>query len=264
VSSVLAARFDTAFAGRGGVAVIPYFTAGFPRRDSTASLLLAAQEAGCIAVEVGIPFSDPLADGPTIQRTGWSALQQGMTLPLAIEQTAEARSRGLRLAVAFMTYVNPVLSHGVDAFARDAAGCGADGVIVPDLPAEEAHELRAALQAQGLALIPLIAPTTPRERIARCVDGAAGFVYCVGVTGVTGARPAVAEDALRLLAAVRTVTPLPRALGFGISRPEHVRALAGHAEAAVVGSALLEAITRSSDAEREAVRFLGEMVSAGA
>jgi len=263
VSSALAARLDAAFAQHGGVGVVPYFTAGFPHPESTVPLLLAAQDAGCIAVEVGIPFSDPLADGPTIQRTGWTALQQGMTLPRAVEQVGEARARGLQLPVVFMTYVNPVLSHGADAFARDAAACGADGVIVPDLPAEEALELRSALRVHGLALIPLVAPTTPRERLARCVDGAAGFVYCVGVTGVTGARDAVSPAALQLLDAVREVTPLPRALGFGISRPAHVRALAGRAEAAVVGSALLDAVSAADDAVRAAMTFLEPMVSAG-
>jgi len=243
--SVPATRFDDAFAARGDDAapgVIPYFTAGFPRLDDTVALLLAAQRCGCVAVEVGVPFSDPLADGPTIQRAGWQALQQGMTLPLAMEQVRAARRQGLHLPVAFMTYVNPVLSYGVGAFARDAVQCGADGAIIPDLPADEAGELRRALHGQGMALIPLIAPTTPRERIVRATQDARGFVYCVGVTGVTGARNALAPEALQLLDAVREVSPLPRALGFGISQPHHLMQLRGRAEAVVIGSALLDAI----------------------
>jgi tryptophan synthase alpha subunit len=243
-----ATRFAGAFEGHSSgdaPGVIPYFTAGYPALDSTVPLLLAAERAGCLAIEVGIPFSDPLADGPTIQKTGWQALQQGMTLPLALSQVAAARAAGLMLPVALMTYVNPILSYGVARFARDAAAAGADGVIAPDLPAEEAGALREALGECGLVLIPLVAPTTPRERLARIVEGVGGFVYCVGVVGVTGARDALAAEALRLLELVREVTPLPRALGFGISRREHVVALTGRAEAVVIGSALLDAIGRS-------------------
>lgn len=245
--SAAAYRFAGAFAapaGDGAPGVIPYFTAGYPRFGDTASLLLAAERAGCLAVEVGIPFSDPLADGPTVQRTGWQALQQGMTLPAALEQVREARDAGLRLPVAVMTYVNPVLSRGLDRFAQEAAECGVDGVIAPDLPADEASSLRLALAGCGLVLIPLVAPTTPESRLARIVEGAGGFVYCVGVVGVTGARDALAPEALRLLESVRRLTSLPRALGFGISRREHLEALAGRTEAVVIGSALLDAIGR--------------------
>jgi len=245
-----ATRFDGAFAARASravPAVIPYFTAGYPRRDVTSALLLAAQSAGCVAVEVGIPFSDPLADGPTVQQTGWTALQQGMTLPLALEQVRDARAAGLRIPVAVMTYFNPVLSLGVEEFAHRAAGHGVDGVIVPDLPADEAGELRTALHRAGLALIPLVAPTTPPERIARIVDTASGFIYCVGVTGVTGVRETIADEALELLDTVGGLTPIPRALGFGISKRAHLLQLQGHAEAAAIGSALLQAIGRASE-----------------
>ena len=153
-------------AGReGGLpALVPYITAGFPRRDDTVAVLHAAQEAGCAAAEIGIPFSDPLADGPTVQRAGWQALRNGMTTTLAIEQVAEARAAGVTLPLAFMTYVNPVLSHGLDRFCADAAAAGVDGVIAPDLPADESATLHAAAEAHGLALIPLVAPTTPRAR----------------------------------------------------------------------------------------------------
>ncbi len=241
-------RFEGAFAARSNdelPGVIPYFTAGYPRLEDTAELLLTAERSGCLAVEVGIPFSDPLADGSTIQRTGWQALSQGMTLPIALRQVREARNSGLELPLALMTYVNPVLSYGVEAFAREAAACGADGVILPDLPADEALQLRAILHAAGLVLIPLVAPTTPPERIARITEGAGGFVYCVSVTGVTGARDALASEAFTLLDDVRDVTPLPRALGFGISQHRHLKQLAGRAEAAIIGSALLAAIAES-------------------
>jgi tryptophan synthase alpha chain len=238
-------RFEAAFAARPSGAlpgVIPYLTAGFPGLVDTVGLLLACQRAGSLAVEVGIPFSDPLADGPTIQRSGWRALQQGMTAGLAIRQVAEARSAGLTLPLAVMTYINPVLAMGAEAFASACAAAGVDGVIVPDLPADEAAVLAGTLGRHGLAHIPLVAPTTPTSRLARIAATAAGFVYCVSVTGTTGARDQVGPAALDLLDRVRSVSDLPRALGFGISRVEHVRSLAGHCEAVVVGSALLDAI----------------------
>jgi tryptophan synthase alpha chain len=257
-------RFDAAFGARPATAppgLIPYFTAGYPRLESTAGLLLAAQRAGCIAAEVGIPFSDPLADGPTIQRTGQVAIGNGMTLALALEQIRNARDHGLTIPLAVMTYVNPVLSFGVEAFARAAAGAGVDGVILPDLPLDEAATMRATMHAAEVAVIPLVAPTTTPERLARICSTAAGFVYCVSVTGVTGARREISEDALRLLDAVRRLTPVPRALGFGLSTHEHLIALRGRAEAAVVGSALLDSIASAAadDADACAERFLRAM-----
>jgi tryptophan synthase alpha chain len=253
-------RFDATFGARPATAppgLIPYFTAGYPRLESTAGLLLAAQRAGCIAAEVGIPFSDPLADGPTIQRTGQAAIANGMTLTFALEQVQAAREGGVTIPLAVMTYVNPVLSFGVDAFDRAAALAGIDGVILPDLPLDEATGVRATMHAAGVAVIPLVAPTTTPERLARICSTAAGFVYCVGVTGVTGARREISDDALALLDAVRLLTPIPRALGFGLSTHEHVTALHGHAEAAVVGSALLDAISAATDdADGVAERFL--------
>lgn len=238
-------RFDTAFQGRENGALpglIPYLTAGFPERDSTAALLLAAQEGGALAVEVGIPFSDPLADGPTIQRSGSRALHNGMTLQLAIEQVAEARTGGLGIPVAAMTYINPVLAYGMGRFMHEAREAGVDGLIVPDLPLDEADGVREEAQGSGLALIPMVAPTTPAERLQRITESASGFVYCVSVTGVTGARDSLPPEALELLDHVRSVSSVPRALGFGLSRHEHLQALQGHAEAAAVGSALIDAV----------------------
>jgi tryptophan synthase alpha chain len=170
-----------------------------------------------------------------------------MTPARAISQVAQAREAGLTIPVAAMTYINPVLAMGVEAFAAACAAAGIDGVIVPDLPVEEAVGLAASLGAHGLAHIPLVAPTTPTSRVARVAATAAGFVYCVSVTGTTGARESVSPAALDLLERVRSVTALPRALGFGISRPEHVEGLAGHCEAVVVGSALLDAIASGGD-----------------
>jgi tryptophan synthase alpha chain len=258
------ARLVDAFARRdpaGLPGLIPYITAGFPRIADTIPLLQAAERAGCLAAEVGLPFSDPLADGPTIQRTSQRALENGMTVNLALEQVAQARSRGVQLPLALMTYVNPVLSYGQERFTRDAAAAGADAVIVPDLPLDEAAQLRAAADSAGLALILLVAPTTPDARLAAACAHASGFVYCVSVTGTTGARTEIAEEAIDLLTRVRRVTSLPRALGFGLSRHHHLVALRGHAEAAVVGSALLTAVAAGGDDPAGAAeRFLCGML----
>jgi tryptophan synthase alpha chain len=256
-------RFDAAFATRADGALpglIPYFTAGYPALDSLGALLRCAQNSGCIAAEVGIPFSDPLADGPTIQRTGQVALAHGMTLAIALDQVRDARASGVTIPLAVMTYVNPVFSFGVEAFARASASAGVDGVILPDLPLDEAADVREAMHAAGVAVIPLVAPTTTPDRLERICSTAAGFVYCVGVTGVTGARRAIADDAIALLDSVRRLTPAPRALGFGLSTPEHLTALRDHAEGAVVGSALLDAIGVEPDgAVAKAGRFLRTM-----
>jgi tryptophan synthase alpha subunit len=259
-------RFADAFADRRADALpglMPYFTAGFPTLDATVPLLIAAQEAGSIAAEVGIPFSDPLADGPTIQRSGRSALRNGMTLRLAVRQIADARAAGVTIPLAPMSYVNPILAYGAAAFMADAREAGADGLIVPDLPADEADELRELAHARGLALIPLVAPTTTEDRLRRICEHAAGFIYCVSVTGVTGAREALAPEGLQLLDRVRAHTSLPRGLGFGLRSHEHLERLRGHAEAAVVGSAVIDAIEQGgSDPADAALRFLRAMLGA--
>lgn len=233
--------------GRKLPALVAYFTAGYPGLDATPGLLLAAQRAGCAAVEVGIPFSDPLADGPTIQRSSFLALRNGMTVARALDAVRQARGQGLHIPVVLMTYINPVLAHGLQRFAADAAGAGAEGVILPDVPLDEAGALRPELTRHGLALVPLVAPTTPPQRLRRICESASGFVYCVGVVGVTGARDALSPEAVRLADAVASLTELPRALGFGISAHQHLRLLAGHVEAVVMGSALIDAIDRGPD-----------------
>jgi tryptophan synthase alpha chain len=257
-------RFTTAFAASASAALpglIPYFTAGYPRQDSLSALLMCAQRTGCIAAEIGIPFSDPLADGPTIQRTGQIALGNGMTLATALDQVREARSAGVTLPLTVMTYVNPVLSFGIDAFAGAASAAGIDGAIFPDLPLDEAAGMRESMHAAGVAVIPLVAPTTTPDRLARICSTAAGFVYCVGVTGVTGARRSIADDAITLLDSVRSLTPLPRALGFGLATHEHLLLLRGHAEAAVVGSALLDRVGEDpGNAVAAAEAFLSTMI----
>ena len=264
MSAITGTRFDAAFASRepGELpGLMPYFTAGFPNLGDLPDLLLAAERAGCLAAEVGIPFSDPLADGPVIQRAGVQALRNGMTLRLAVEHIAEARHRGLSIPLAPMTYVNPMLAYGVDAFIHDVRAAGADGLIIPDLPADEADDIRLIAHDADLALIPLVAPTTPRDRLERILANAAGFVYCVSVTGVTGERDEIAPDALRLLHDVRSITQLPRALGFGLHSHGHLERLQGHAEGAAVGSALIAAIeVQPNDPVGAAMRFLHGML----
>lgn len=266
-AQTVGARLAEAFAQRDPQAppgLIPYVTAGFPHRDDTAALLQAAERAGCLAAEVGLPFSDPLADGPTIQRTSQRALENGMTVNLALDQVAQTRAAGVRLPLALMTYVNPVLSYGLERFCGDAAQAGADALIVPDVPLEEAGQIRAAADSTGLALILLVAPTTPDARLAMACAHASGFVYCVSVTGITGARTEIAEEAMDLLSRVRRVTGLPRALGFGLSTHAHLEALRGHAEGAVVGSALLNAVAADvGDPGGACERFLRGMLGNG-
>jgi tryptophan synthase alpha chain len=263
-SIVTASRLDAAFARRvaqDAPGLIPYLTAGFPGRDDTVELLLAAERAGCLAAEVGIPFSDPLADGPTIQRSSQQALRNGMSAQLALEQVAAARARGVSLPLVAMTYINPVLSYGMPRFCADAAAAGLDGLIVPDLPDDEAADLREAAASSHLALIPLVAPTTTQPRLRTACEHAKGFVYCVSVTGTTGARDRIAGEAFALLDAVGTLTILPRALGFGLSRHEHLVALTGRCEAAVVGAALIDAIASDGDQPAAAVeRFCAAML----
>ena len=258
--SRLSAAFEARPAGS-PPGLIPYITAGFPRRESTAALLHAAQRAGCLAVEVGIPFSDPLADGPTIQRSSQRALHNGMSAGLALEQVALSRGAGLALPVAAMTYINPVLAYGIERFCADAAKAGLDGLIVPDLPDGEADELRAHAGKAGLALVPLVAPTTTPDRLQRACEHAQGFIYCVSVTGTTGARARIAPEAFGLLDRVGKTTKLPRALGFGLSRHEHLLSLRGHCEAAVVGAALIEAVDAAHDNAPAVVeRFCASML----
>ena len=258
-------RFASAFAARAAGAVpglIPYFTAGFPVLDSTVPLLIAAQRAGCLAAEVGIPFSDPLADGPTIQRSGTRALRNGMTLHIAVRQIREAREAGVTIPLAPMTYVNPILAYGPERFLADVRDAGADGLIVPDLPDDEAGDLRDLAHAHGLAFIALVAPTTTHSRLQHIASHASGFVYCVAVTGVTGARAALATEALELLDRVRSCTPLPRVLGFGLRTHEHLEQLRGHCEAAAVGSAVINAIEQDEEhAAAAAERFLRSMLN---
>ena len=232
------------------LAFMPYMVPGHPSLEESAGVLDAVIEGGADIIEVGIPFSDPLADGTTIQRVAFEALENGMTPHGCMDFAREARQRHPETALIFMTYLNPVLAYGVEAFAADAAAAGIDGAILTDMPPEEGSRIQPVFQAAGLDLIYLVAPTSSDHRLQVIAEHAGGFIYCVSVTGVTGARSEIAADLPAFLARVRRCTALPLAVGFGISRREHIEALAGLAEGAVVGSALMSLVSETGPADR--------------
>ncbi len=253
-------RIAAAFKRRreaGELALIPYLTAGDPTPELTPELVWSLEEAGADLVELGVPHSDPLADGPTNQRAAGRALAHGVTLERVLELARQIRTRS-DIPIVLFSYYNPILRLGIESFAEQTAQAGADGAVVTDLPPEEATALRAALDEKSLSLVPLLAPTSGPARTELILSLARGFVYYVSRTGVTGAR-AELEDQLRAeVLALRQRCSLPVAVGFGISRPEHVRALAGAADGVVVGSALVERVNACplARAPREAAAFL--------
>jgi tryptophan synthase alpha chain len=230
----------SALRAAGRTALIPYLTAGYPDRDASEAALRAADDVADI-LEVGVPFSDPLADGPTIQRSTFEALQRGMTLAGTLELVRRAEPR---TPVVVFSYLNPILRYGVDRFVRDADALGVAGVILTDLPAGGDPGVERTLQASPLDLIRLIAPTTRDDRLAEAVTDAQGFVYLVARLGVTGASRALAGDLADSVARVRRATPLPVAVGFGISTPAQAAMVARMADGVVVGSALVDALGR--------------------
>ncbi len=219
-------------------ALIPYLTAGYPTIETSLEALRAAAEVADV-VEVGVPFSDPLADGPTIQRSTFEALRQGMTLRRTLDLIARAE---LGRPVVVFSYLNPVLRYGVQRFLRDAEALGVAGLLLTDLPAGSDPAIEAAVAGSGLDLIRLVAPTTRPKRLAEAVAGAAGFVYLVARLGVTGASSALAPDLPGTIATVRAATPLPVAVGFGISTPAQAATVGGLADGVVVGSALVDVL----------------------
>jgi tryptophan synthase alpha chain len=239
----------------GRLGIVAYLTVGYPDIDSTLSLVPALAAGGADMVELGVPFSDPLADGATIQRASHHALGRGVTVAVCLDVVSRLRQSGLTIPLLLMGYYNPVLAYGIDDFARDAAAAGVDGLIVVDLPPEEATEMQTACSARGLDMVYLLAPTSSEERIALVAAQAGGFVYCVSLAGVTGARRDLSSGLGEFLSRVRRHTSLPLAVGFGISRIEHVQAVAAlDADAAVIGSAIIDLIDRTpADKRAEAV-----------
>jgi tryptophan synthase alpha chain len=234
-------------------ALIPYLTAGYPTPSASSAALRSAAEVADI-IEVGVPFSDPLADGPTIQRSSYEALRQGMTLARTLELIASAE---LALPVVVFSYLNPILQYGIDRFLLAAEELGIAGLLLTDLPAGSDPEVELAVQRSGVDLIRLIAPTTRTARLAEALDGAQGFVYLVARLGVTGARGSLDADLNDSVLRVRAATSLPIAVGFGISTAEQARTVGRMADGIVVGSALVEILGR--DGVGPARRFLGEL-----
>jgi tryptophan synthase alpha chain len=236
-------------------------TAGDPSLDRTAEILVRLDQCGVDVLEVGVPFSDPLADGPVIQRATERALATGTTLDSVLDMIEGIRAQ-IRAPIVIFSYVNPILRKGLMSFLNRASTAAVDGVLTLDLPPEEAGDFRDALSDAGLDTIFLLSPTTTPERIRRAASLGSGFLYGISRLGVTGARADVAGSAQELAARVRAETSMPLALGFGVSRPEHVRQLGRWADAAVVGSALVNVIAEQSrspgllDAVEEYIRWL--------
>jgi len=241
----------------GRKALAPFFTAGYPDEAVFLDLIRAAADVGCRVVEIGIPFSDPVADGPLIQKSSQAALAGGMTLRRALALTTKAVAEtGVTPVV--MSYLNPVMRMGLDEFAAAAADAGVGGVILPDVPVEEASEARAALSARDLDLVALMAPTTDSDRAREIAGSSSGFLYLVSLTGVTGAVLDVNATVPSLVARARAVTDLPAYVGFGVSTAEQARDAVASAEGVIIGSALVRVIDAAGDDAAGAVHtYLG-------
>jgi tryptophan synthase alpha chain len=229
--------------------LVAYVTAGDPNYESSRDVLLALERGGADFIEVGVPFSDPIADGPSIQRATERALAAGGNLSRALELVSDVRAT-ISAPLVLFTYVNPVLRMGARAFAARAADCGVDGVLLLDLPIEESASMHAELNARGVDQIFLVSPTTTDARLADAAQHGRGFLYAISRLGVTGTRQSVSALAQGLVSRVRALTALPVAVGFGISRPEHVRDVCAYADAAVVGSAIVDVIGDAAAAGR--------------
>lgn len=242
-------------------ALMPYFTLGYPDRQTSLAIVTAIAQAGADLIELGIPFSDPLADGPTIQRSTQIALEAGANLAGCLEMVAELRRINVVQPLILMGYFNPILAYGLERFVAQAAEAGADGFIVPDLPPEEAGEMEAACRAHGLALVYLVAPTSTPNRLALAARRTSGFLYLVSLTGVTGVRASLPPDLRAFVARVRAQArpDLPLAVGFGISTPEQAAAVGGLVEGVIVGSALIEAVSGVTDPAAAAARFVAKL-----
>jgi tryptophan synthase alpha chain len=232
-------------AAQGRPAVVGFMTAGFPDRAGFRANL-AAIAATADVVEIGVPFTDPMADGMTIQRASHAALQGGFTLPWLLGELAQMQPRP-RAPLLLMSYLNPLLAYGFERLPAAAMQAGVAGFIIPDLPYEESAEVRAALDGQGLALVQMVTPVTPPERLTMLCSASQGFVYAVTMTGTTGKSVAVPDEVLAYMDRVRAVSPVPVCAGFGIRSAEQVARMQGHVDGVVVGSALVEVLERRED-----------------
>ncbi len=256
-------RLDATFAAlraRRERALVPYFTAGDPSLAVTRHLVVEAARRGADVIELGIPFSDPLADGPVIQRAAQRAFAAGVTLPRVLELAREMRGE-VTVPLVFLTYYNPILAFGLKAFCQTSVEAGIAGVIVADLPPEEAEPLRAEADAAGLDLIHLVAPTSTPERMRKIARASRGFVYMVSLTGVTGERAALAPDLAVQLRALRAVTTKPVCVGFGISSPAQAASVGRLADGVIVGSAIVRLVEQHGGSSDLLTR-VGDFVAA--
>lgn len=242
--SRLSEKFN-ALRSQGERALIPYLSAGYPEPRHTVAIMQSLERGGADIIELGVPFSDPLADGPTIQRSSSVALGHGVTLSTVLEMVREFRAAGSQLPVVLFGAYNPYFHYGLDKFAAAARDAGADGVLIADLPVDEADEVAPILKKEGLDLICLIAPTSNRERKKFICDHGSGFLYYISVKGVTGARQNQTFELSEAMAEIRNCTTMPVVVGFGISTPEQAAQVGGVADGVVVGSALIDLVTRN-------------------
>lgn len=247
---------------QGRAALMPYFTLGYPNPPASLAVIEALARSGADLIELGVPFSDPLADGPTIQHSTQVALEQGMTVSGCLDLVAQARARGVRQPLLLMGYINPLLAYGIARYTADARAAGADGLIIPDLPLEEAVSVEAACAENGLALVYLVSPASTPERTAALAARTGGFLYLVSLTGVTGARAELSPGLAEFVSRVRAVASTPLAVGFGISTPEQARAVAGLADGVIIGSALVHAAGQAEDSAAAAGEFLAAIRAA--
>lgn len=240
-------------------ALMPYFPLGFPDADTSLDVITAMSEAGADAFEIGLSFSDPLADGPVIQHATQVALEQGITVKRALEMIAELRARGVTQPFLVMGYYNPLLAYGLERFVDEAAAAGADGFIVPDLPPEEADDLDRLCREHGLGLIYFLAPTSTDERVKLVAEKAQGFIYLVSIAGITGARLQVASGLRDFVGRIRKATSTPIAIGFGVSAPEQAGEVSRLADGVIVGSKLVDVVDRAEDKPQAAAEFIREL-----
>jgi tryptophan synthase alpha chain len=260
-TATIPSRIGDTFArckAEGKTALMPYHTAGFPTLEMSKQIIRALVEAGADMVEIGVPFSDPIADGTAVQRTSQIALHNGVRIRHCIQLVRELRAEAITAPFLLMGYYNPILKYGIERFVADSAEAGVDGFIVPDLPAEESTALREACVAHGRDLIFMVAPTSTDQRLDIAAERGSGFLYCVSVKGVTGARETMSDTLGEYIARIRRHTDLPLAIGFGISKPEHVRQVGEIADGAIVGAALINALNAVPDDEKPAAaqRFM--------
>lgn len=262
--SRIADRF-AALRARGEKALITYLAAGDPSLPATAALVKAVEAAGADLIELGLPFSDPLADGPTIQAGSQRALAAGANTENVLGLVAELRRAGVQLPILIMTYFNLLLRPGLEAFCQKAKAAGVDGLIIPDVPVEEADELLEATRGAGLDLVQFVAPTSPPERIKAAAELATGFVYAVSLTGVTGARSAIPGRFREVVQEAQRHTDTPVCVGFGIGSPDQVREVAAIADGVIVGSAIVRLCGEGLPVDELAARvgaFVGELKAA--